>query len=353
MAQDLASTVREQLSGMGRVERQRAIESLRSVMLDAMHQTERESADYEVRCCPRCGCVEMVRKGHAKDGSQRCLCHGCARTFGVRTGRVAGMGKLPAEKWMACVQCFVDRLGLRACAERAGVSLPTGLFMRRRLLEVVAAFVGTFSAAEGCGCELDGTYFPESFKGDRMRGSFELPRRAHHRGRQRRRRGLSKERICVMSGVNDSGEPFLDMAGRGSLSSRRALDCPRGRIQDGAVVATDRSGAYPSALRELSAAAHHACGSRDRSEGAISHVDALRSALDGFMARCRGVPTRHLAECLAWFRWDCSFSVSSLGAGAPVRQMESCACHASLGDRWGAEPPCMECWARQVAWHAM
>ena len=222
MAQDLAGTVREQLSGMGRAERQRAIESLRSVMLDAMYQTERESAGYEVKCCPRCGCVEIVRKGHAKDGSQRYLCHGCGRTFGVRTGRVVGMSKLPAEKWMAYIQCFADRLSLRACAERVGVSLPTSLFMRRRLLEVAATFAGTFSVAEGCGCELDETYFPESFKGNHRRGSFELPRRAHHRGRQRRKRGLSKEQICIMSGVNDSGESFLDMAGRGSLSSQRA-----------------------------------------------------------------------------------------------------------------------------------
>lgn len=170
MAQDLASTVRERLSDMGRGERQRAIEGLRAVMLDAMYQTERESADYEVKCCPRCGCVEIVRKGHAKDGSQRYLCHGCGRTFGIRTGRVVGMSKLPAEKWMAYVQRFVDRLSLRACAERVGVSLPTSLFMRRRLLEVVATFVGTFSVAEGFGCELDETYFPESFKGNHKGG---------------------------------------------------------------------------------------------------------------------------------------------------------------------------------------
>lgn len=353
MAQDLAGTVREQLSGMGRAERQRAIESLRSVMLDAMYQTERESAGYEVKCCPRCGCVEIVRKGHAKDGSQRYLCHGCGRTFGVRTGRVVGMSKLPAEKWMAYIQCFADRLSLRACAERVGVSLPTSLFMRRRLLEVAATFAGTFSVAEGCGCELDETYFPESFKGNHRRGSFELPRRAHHRGGQRRKRGLSKEQICIMSGVNDSGESFLDMAGRGSLSSQRALACLRGRIQDGAVVATDRSGAYPSALRELSAAAHHAYGSKDRSGGTINHVNALHSALDGFMARYRGVSTKHLAEYLAWFRWDCSFNASSLGAGTLVRQVESCFYHTSLGDCWGVEPPYMEYWADRAAGHTM
>ncbi|MEE1208741.1 MAG: IS1595 family transposase, partial [Parafannyhessea umbonata] len=180
-----------------------------------------------------------------------------------------------------------------------------------------------------------------------------LPRRAHHRGRQRRKRGLSKEQICIMSGVNDSGESFLDMAGRGSLSSQRALACLRGRVQDGAVVATDRSGAYPSALRELSAAAHHAYGSRDRSGGTINHVNALHSALDGFMARYRGVSTKHLAEYLAWFRWDCSFNASSQGAGTLVRQVESCFYHTSLGDCWGVEPPYMEYWADRAAGHTM
>jgi hypothetical protein len=193
------------------------------------------------------------------------------------------------------MSCLRDRLSLRACAERVGVSLPTSLFMRRRLLEVVATFVGTFSVAEGCGCELDETYFPESFKGNHRRGSFELPRRAHHRGRQRRKRGLSKEQICIMSGVNDSGESFLDMAGRGSLSSQRALACLRGRVQDGAVVATDRSGAYPSALRELSAAAHHAYGSRDRSGGTINHVNAR--FVEGYV----GMKTSNLQEYLNWY----------------------------------------------------
>jgi hypothetical protein len=152
-----------------------------------------------------------------------------------------------------------------------------------------------------------------------------------------------------MSGVNDSGEPFLDMAGRGSLSPQRALDCLRGRMQDGAVVATDRSGAYPSALRGLSAAAHHAYDSKDRSEGAIDHVSALHSAPDGSMARCRGVSTRHLAEHPAWFRWDCPFNVSSLGAGALVRQVEPCVCHTSPGDCWGVGPPYMEYWADRAA----
>lgn len=345
----VADEVRKSLESLSIKERQKALEELRSVMLDAMYQMEREGVDDDIRCCPRCGCVEIVKKGHAKDGSQRYLCHGCGRTFGVRTGRVVGMSKLSADKWMAYVQCFIDRLSLRACAERIGVSLPTSLFMRRRILEVIAKFNDVFTVSAGCGCELDETYFRESFKGNHANGSFKMPRESRHRGGQIHRRGLSKEQICVMSGVNDSGESFLDMAGRGSLSSQRALDSLRGRIRDGAVIATDRSGAYPSALRELSVVAHAAYDSKNRSEGTINHVNALHSALDHFMCRFRGVSTKHLNEYLAWFRWDASFNGSSTAVSLLIRQMESCVYHISLAECWNIEPPYMEYWADMAA----
>ena len=50
-----------------------------------------------------------------------------------------------------------------------------------------------------------------------------MPRHSRHRGKQVHRRGLSRERICVMTGVNDSNETFLEVTGRGALSRERAM----------------------------------------------------------------------------------------------------------------------------------
>lgn len=349
MALDFAASVRSTLQSMGREQRQQAVEELRSVILDTMYQAERENAAYEVKCCPRCGCVEIVKKGRSKDGSQRYLCHGCGRTFGARTGRVAGMSKLPPEKWMAYARCFLDMLSLRACAERVGVSLPTSLFMRRRILEVVASRCGSFTVGEGCGCELDETYFRESFKGNHSKSLFAMPRESRERGGQVHKRGLSREQICVMTGVNDSGDAFLDMAGRGSLSTSRALESLRGKVRAGAVVATDKSGAYPSALRELSAAAHLAYDSKNRAEGTINHVNALHSSLDRFMSAFRGVSTKHLSEYLAWFTWLRVYGTGDGAASALVRQIESSVYHTPLAGCWGIEPPYMDYWVSRAA----
>ena len=64
---------------------------------------------------------------------------------------------------------------------------------------------------------------------------------ARRRGGQVRTRGLSGEQICVMTGINDSDETFLAVSGRGSLSSKRAMDVLRGRVEAGSVVATDKA----------------------------------------------------------------------------------------------------------------
>ncbi len=348
MSQDIANSVKRELQGMGRAERQLTIEKLKAVLLDSMYQTEVECAPYEVKCCPRCGCVEVVKKGKAKDGSQRYLCHGCGRTFGVRTGKVIGSSKLPANKWVEHARCFADGLSLRASAHRIGVSLPTSLFMRRRILEVISRFNDAFAVGEGCGCELDETYFRESFKGNHANGSFRMPRKPRHRGGEVTVRGLSKEQICVMSGVNDTDGSLLDLAGRGSLSARRALNALRDKVQEGSLVATDKAGAYPAALRELRVAAHVAYDSWDRSEGAINRVNALHSALDHFMSRFRGVSTKHLKEYLEWFRWVCEYGGED-AIGVLLRQMESSVCHTSLAECWNVEPPYMEYWADSVA----
>ena len=246
--------------------RNTAIESVRDVIRAAAFDDAAGSA-YEVERCPRCGSVAIVKKGKSKNGEQRYLCRGCGRTFGMGSERILGTSSLPRETWMAYAECSVLMLPLRECARRCRVCLKTAYTMRHRLIECLSAYSPSFRVERGCGCELDETYFPESFKGNHTKGSFAMPRPSRHRGRQVHRRGLSRERICVMTGVNDSNETFLEVTGRGALSRGRAMDVLRDRIASGSVVATDRAAVYVGVLAELEVAAHEAYDPKDRSGG--------------------------------------------------------------------------------------
>ncbi len=349
-ADSLVESFKEGMGKLSASERRRAIESVQGVIRAALFDDAAGHGN-EPMCCPRCGSVDFVGKGRAKDGSRRHLCKDCGRTFGSKSERILGTTKLPKETWMAYAECFVLMLPLRECAERCHVCLKTAFTMRHRLIECLSAFSPAFKVACGCGCELDETYFRESFKGNHTLGDFKLPRPARKRGGCLHLRGLSGEQICVMTGINDSGDALLEVSGRGTLSKKRAIKFLKGRIEAGSVVATDKARAYAGALAELGVAAHRAYDSRDRSRGTINHVNAIHSMLDGFMYGFRGVSTKHLHAYLDWFAWHRSFARSGSRAAEPVaaRQIANGLCRTRVRDMFNVYPPYMGYWGLSAA----
>ena len=262
-AGDLVLNLKIGLAKLSKSERRRAIESVRDIIRAAMFD-DAAGSSYEIERCPRCGSVAIVKKGKSRNGGQRYLCRDCGRTFSGSTDRILGTSKLPRETRMAYAECFVLMLPLRECADRCGVCLKTAYTMRHRLIACLKAFSPDFRVGRGGACELDETYFPESFKGNHSKGSFTLPRKARHRGKQVRRRGLSREQICVMTGISDTNATFFEVSGRGAVSRGRAAEALRGRIGAGAAVATDRAAAYVDVLSDLKVASHESHDSKDR-----------------------------------------------------------------------------------------
>lgn len=292
-----------------------------------------------------------MKKGKSKNGEQRYLCQDCGRTFGMGSGHILGTSRLPKETWMANAECFVLMLPLRECAGRCHVCLKTAYTMRHRLIECLSAYSPSFKTGRGCGCELDETYFPESFKGNHTKGSFTMPRHSRHRGKQVHRRGLSREQICVITGVNDSNETFLQVSGRGILSRKRAMDVLRDRIASASVVATDKASAYVDILAELEVDAHTAYDSKDPSEGTINRINTVHSLLGAFMGPFKGVSTKHLDAYLAWFRWCRTFMATDSGAAGRTvaRQLARGTCRSRARDMFNVEPPYMDYWAAPAA----
>jgi hypothetical protein len=149
----------------------------------------------------------MVRKGRDHDGVQRWLCLDCGRTFRDESDTIITRSKLKSAVWMPYLECFVDCLLLR-----------------------------------------------ESFTGNHIRGGLRLPRSARHRGTPASKRGLSKEQICVMTGVVGDGSAFLIMSGRDLISKNRVLAALDGKIARGAYAVADQAVAYPGAMEALSVA---------------------------------------------------------------------------------------------------
>jgi transposase-like protein len=258
------------------------------------------SQELPADACVRCGSISIVRRGRTGSGSQRWYCKDCRRTFTANVGRVLGMSKLPVETWMTYVEAFIDQLSLRDCMDKCGVGLRTAWFMRRRIIECIQRYNPSFNAVAGDRVEIYETYFRDSYKGCR-KGT--MPRPARKSGRKAAKRGLSKQQVCVVTGIDDVGASFLVVSGSGMLGKERAYKVLNGRIGKSALAVTDKAGTYPAFLNHLGATLERT----DASGRAINRVNSLHARLKDFMHGFKGVSTKHLQSYLAWFQWTEAF----------------------------------------------
>ena len=278
----IADRVRKELGELTPQERDLAVKALRAALYEGFALDAATSDPNQMEACVRCGSIRIIRKGRGRDGSQRWKCMNCNRTFGVRTNRVMGMSKLKAGVWMRFLECFVDCLSLRKCAQRCGVCLKTAFLMRQRVIECIRRYTPVLRSEAGMSVQLDETYFRESFKGNHTKSAvFVMPRKAHKRTKALRKRGLSKEQICVATGVDDAGRSFLTVCGRGIISKDRAMSALKVHIGRGTDVLTDGAPAYVKPLAELGANLTQASADGH----AINRVNTLHAPFGGFHVR--------------------------------------------------------------------
>ena len=210
--------------------------------------------------------------------------------------------------------------------------------MRMRLIESIKRHPPKFFAGTGASVQLDETYLRESFKGNHTRGRFRFPRGARHRVISASKRGLSKEQICVMTGVADDSSAFLSMSGWGVISKNRALTALDGKIARGTYAVADQASAYPGAMEALGVAF-----TRTKAEAhAINHVNTLRSLFDGFMACLPGVSPNRQSEYLTWFLWRRTFHQNQ--ADVTARQVNVTPCDNTVRDWAHVLLPYMDYW---------
>lgn len=301
----LTQLTRQFLPQMTAAEKSRALRSLKALIdAELFDLAASEGAEDDPdRACPWCGSPHYVKRGRDGRGRQRFLCRGCARTFTDATMRIFSTTKLDRSAWMRFAECHVDMLPLRESAEKCGVCLKTAFFMRHRLLEAMAKRMPAFRVEAG-------RAGPSSTSASSGRASRETaPGRSPGVPRKPRARSQGTdghEKICVLTGINDAGDIFYEIAGRGGLDEAAARELLADKLAVGAIISTDRAHVYRRVLPALGVGEHIAS---KREEHAINRVNSLHSQMRHFIGRFRGVSTRRLENYLAWFKWTWCFKV--------------------------------------------
>lgn len=253
--------------------------------------------------CPHCHAKGkgVTRYGRTKKGKPRYMCKHCGRSFSATTGSVMYNSKLSVEKWREFTTYFLHGFTVRKTADLIGVSPNTAFLWRHKICDSLNEILKGVKL-EGI-VEADETYFRVSHKGGDIK-TRELLGSDTPLPEKRRKRGLSKEQVCVPCAVNRGGQSVARIAevGRGSYAAIEAVLSEH--IVTGSTICADGAQVY-----NMLAAGHGLTrvrvNARCPKKGCYSilHVNAYHSGLKQFIRQFHGVSTKHLNNYLMWFNF--------------------------------------------------
>ena len=153
--------------------------------------------------CPHCNSFNIKKNGH-KGLIQRFLCKDCHKTFTSRNHTITFSSKKSFSVWKKYIDCMMNGFTVRKSAEICGINKDTAFIWRHKILDALQNMQAEVTL-EGI-VEADEAFFPISYKGNHKKSViFKMPRKAHKRGKQTHKRGLSREKVCVPCAVTRNG----------------------------------------------------------------------------------------------------------------------------------------------------
>ena len=187
-------------------------------------------------CCPWCGSDLISKRGHEKSGLQRYQCGNCKKSFSPVTGTIFEDRKLPLPAW---VDFFLQLFSFE--------SINAMTREDRRSDTTIPYWLGkVFSVLEGIQdgmvlsgrVQIDETYYPVPGKEAVVVDGKLL-------------RGLSKNKICIAIGCDNSGHSCFARAGFGKPSAGRILEAYAAHIECGSLLVHDMEKAHRKLVEEL------------------------------------------------------------------------------------------------------
>lgn len=249
--------------------------------------------------CPHCNSFNIKKNGH-KGLIQRFLCKDCHKTFTSRNHTITFSSKKSFTTWKKYIDCMMNGFTVRKSAEICGINKDTAFIWRHKILDALQNMQASVTL-EGI-VEADEAFFPISYKGNHKKSViFKMPRKAHKRGKQTHKRGLSREKVCVPCAVTRNGLSLARVTNLGRVSANALHKAFDNRIISNSVLCTDDMNSYVDLAKtnELELI-QLKTGKSKLGIYHIQHINSYHSMLKNFINRFHGVATKYLNNYLVW-----------------------------------------------------
>lgn len=261
----------------------------------------RDSRFSQGKACIHCKSSRIIKFGKLK-GKQRFRCKDCGKTFNDFSVSPIANTKLELRKWVKYAQCMLSGFSVRKSAKIVEVGVKTSFYMRHRLMDAVRNFmsIGNVSGV----VEMDETFLAESFKGNHKKSGFIMGRPPRKRGKQVKKRGISKEQVCIATAIDRNKNIVMEMVCKGRVSNKDLERLYTNHLGKDSIVCTDSHRSYIKFSKDFSL--EHVQIARGRHKNGIynlGRINSLHSDFKVWLETFRGVSTKFLANYLHWYKW--------------------------------------------------
>ena len=255
----------------------------------------------EIRKCPYCNGLHIVKNGKNK-GKQRFFCKDCNRNFVSTTNSIAANSRFSNETWINYVDCMLSGLSVRHTAYICGIDYKTAFYWRHKIIGSLKEVLDDKLSLQGI-IEADETFFPISYKGNHSKDGFIMPRKPHKRGEKAKKRGISREKVCVSCMIDQNKNIQSEIAGLGRITTEQLEKL--NKIEPNSILVTDKALAYIKFANNNGFELIRLKAGKEYKRGIyhLGHINSFHSTLKRFMRGFNGVSTKHLPNYLNWHIW--------------------------------------------------
>ena len=246
--------------------------------------------------CPHCHSHTIKRNGKV-NARQRYLCKSCHKSFMVTYNTPFYRLRSP-EKWTNYLCCMLRSLTVRSSARDSDITKNTAFLWRHRFLSLLNIQSGTHLSGI---VEMDETLFRYLEKGSRN-----LTRKAHKRGKDKAGRGRAKGDWVAVLVARDRQQQTFDKRLE-SASGESLFELLNAHIDKDSVICSDGFRSYGVLAKKLGV--NHKPINLTKGIRVIEkvfhiqNVNSYHGRLHSWMKRFHGVETKYLDNYLSWFRF--------------------------------------------------
>ena len=188
-----------------------------------------------VPICPECGSADVWLDGLTEQKRVRYRCPSCDMRFSALTGTIFASAKLPLHKIMKIVEVMCHNASLRLIELTCEVSHSTAFLWRHKVFTTVSGWQDKVVLSGRVW--IDEMYFSDT--------------RIEREPGAERKRGLSKDKVCVVVAIDSWGKAMAVVSENGKPSTRRINKALEKHIKEGSVIVHDCEKAHNALVKKL------------------------------------------------------------------------------------------------------